>query len=160
MKTIFLFLLLTISLFAQNSPCDLNGDGKVDGADVSLAVSMATNSTPCINVICTSVTVQRVISGTTGQGCPVYQWTVVLTWIPGTADATHVAATGFNIYRSTTPGGTLTKLNVIPDPTSTFSDGSVGSGLLYYYEVKGYNASANPTESTPSNQLAVQIPKL
>ena len=40
-------LSLSVSAWAQVSPCDLNGDGVVDSADVALAVDMALGKASC-----------------------------------------------------------------------------------------------------------------
>jgi hypothetical protein len=56
-------------------PCDLNGDGKVDGLDVQSAKNQALGISPCTtadlqhNGTCTVVGVQRVINATLGGAC-------------------------------------------------------------------------------------------
>jgi hypothetical protein len=56
-------------------PCDLNGDGKVDGLDVQSAKNQALGISPCTtadlqhNGTCTVVGVQRVINASLGGAC-------------------------------------------------------------------------------------------
>ena len=74
---LFIALLsLAVVASGQNSPCDLNSDGIVDGADVSLAVDMALGTKACTANLegagtCSVLTVQRVTHASRGQGCSV-----------------------------------------------------------------------------------------
>ena len=77
-RTALFVTLLSVSASAwgQISPCDLNRDGAVDSADVSLAVDMALGSTACTANVegqgnCTVLTVQRVMNASRGRGCNV-----------------------------------------------------------------------------------------
>jgi hypothetical protein len=57
------------------SSCDLNGDGKIDGSDVTLATNQALGIQPCSTADlqgigqCTVVGVQRVITASLGGTC-------------------------------------------------------------------------------------------
>lgn len=61
---------------AQSNACDLNKDGTVNSADVTLAVDMTLGKQPCsANLngagVCNAVTVQRVVNAGLGQACVV-----------------------------------------------------------------------------------------
>ncbi len=61
------------------------------------------------------------------------------------------AATGFNVYRATTPTGTFSIVGSTAILSLTFTDSSIAvqtSGASFYYYVTSFNATA---ESTPSN---------
>jgi hypothetical protein len=64
---------------AQSSPCDLNGDGKVDTLDVQSAINQALGISACNtaaltgNGQCNVVDVQRVINASLGLACVVGQ---------------------------------------------------------------------------------------
>jgi hypothetical protein len=53
------------------SPCDVNGDGAINVADVQLEVNMALGISPCTNAsgTCTVVSVQRVVNAALGGAC-------------------------------------------------------------------------------------------
>jgi hypothetical protein len=53
------------------SPCDVNGDGTINVADVQLEVNMALGINPCTNPsgVCTVVSVQRVANAALGGTC-------------------------------------------------------------------------------------------
>jgi hypothetical protein len=56
------------------NPCDLNSDGVVNSADVTLAIQMSLGQTACTaNLngagVCNVLTVQRVINAANGQDC-------------------------------------------------------------------------------------------
>ena len=59
------------------SPCDLNGDGKVDATDVQMAISQVLGTTACTNASltgngqCNVVSVQRIINASLGGACVV-----------------------------------------------------------------------------------------
>jgi hypothetical protein len=83
----------------------------------------------------------------TGTG----QYSVSLSWDPSTSQVA-----GYNVYRGTTSGGPYSKINSIPDPRTTYTDGTVASGQTYYYVTTAVNSSGQ--ESTYSNQVAAVIP--
>lgn len=151
---------ISSSAIAQtNNACDLNQDGVVNNADVTLAVNMALGTTSCsANVegagVCTVVTVQRVINASQGQTCITYNGhAATLTWVASTSQ--NVA--GYNVYRGTTSGGPYTKLTTsgLVNAT-TYKDSSVQPGQTYYYVVTTVDVSNN--ESGYSNQTTAVIP--
>lgn len=62
---------------------------------------------------------------------------VALSWTP---PATGVAATSYNIYRGTTPGGELsTRINPSPVARTAYTDTGLVNGTTYYYVVESVN---------------------
>lgn len=76
---------------------------------------------------------------------------VLLSW---QASTSKVA--GYNVYRSLQSGGPYTKINAVPDLTTSYTDASVTMGQTYYYVVAAVNASG--VESKYSNQTQAVIP--
>src|SRR5579862_6156194 len=103
-----LAVLLSLSLGAwgQISPCDLNGDGVVDSADVALAVNMALGTASCTAKIegpstCTLVTVQHVANASRGRACVAYNSTSITS--PTTASATVGTPFSYQITAANAP---------------------------------------------------------
>ena len=81
---------------------------------------------------------------------------VTLTWT--WTQSTGPAATGFNVYRATTPAGTFSIVGTVPVTTLNYLDNSNAvqtSGATFYYYVTSFNATG---ESTPSNTASATIP--
>jgi hypothetical protein len=76
---------------------------------------------------------------------------VVLSW-QGATDANGGAIAGYNVYRSTTPGGPYTKVNTALITGAGFTDTSAQTGT-YYYVVTSVDSDGD--ESAPSNELVV-----
>jgi hypothetical protein len=76
---------------------------------------------------------------------------VVLSW-QGAADANGGAVSGYNVYRSTTPGGPYTKVNTALITGTGFTDTSAQTGT-FYYVVKSVDSDGD--ESVASNELIV-----
>ena len=77
---------------------------------------------------------------------------VALTWDASTS----ASITGYYVYRSTTSGGSYSRLNSSPTSATKYTDGSVTAGDTYYYVVTAVNSSG--TESKDSNQITAKIP--
>jgi hypothetical protein len=143
-----------LAAWAQFSPCDLNKDGVVNSADISLGVNMALGLSSCTASItgtggCNVLMVQRVVDATLPGGtCH----PTILNWTASTSQ--NVA--GYNVYRSTTSGGTYTKLNTALITGTTFTDGSCQSGQTYYYAATSVDTSGN--ESAYSTPVPATIP--
>jgi hypothetical protein len=141
------------------SPCDLNKDGVINGADVTLAISMALGTATCtanlegVNT-CTVITVQRVVNASQSQTCVVYNnHGVTLSWGASTSPSIQ----GYNVYRSTTSGGPYTKLTTGgPINVLTYFDSAVQAGQTYYYVATAVDLSGN--ESGYSAQAPATIP--
>jgi hypothetical protein len=79
--------------------------------------------------------------------------TVALTWLVSTT--TDVI--GYNVYRSSAPGGPYSKLNASPIATVSYMDSTVvsGSNLTYYYFATAVDHNG---ESASSNVASVLVP--
>ena len=147
--------------WAQISPCDLNQDGKVDLLDTQLATNMALGLSPCTAVVygagvCNIIVVQRVVNAALGGACitgtAANPHSTSLSWTASTSS--NVA--GYNVYRSTTPGGPYTKLNSARVAGTTYTDSTVQAGQTYYYVSTAVDNSNN--ESVNSNQAQAAVP--
>jgi Abnormal spindle-like microcephaly-assoc'd, ASPM-SPD-2-Hydin len=86
----------------------------------------------------------------TGTGVA-QQYSVNLSWNASTSSA----VAGYNVYRGTT-AGVYSKINASLDPSTTYTDGSVASGVTYYYAATTVNSSG--AESSYSSPLKVAVP--
>jgi len=75
---------------------------------------------------------------------------VALNWQPSAS-----AVVGYFVYRGLSATG-LSKLTGIISGSPSYTDTTVASGTTYFYAVT--SVDANNVESTPSNQVSVQIP--
>jgi hypothetical protein len=160
-RAVIAALVFSSSALAQTSPCDLNGDGHTDSADVTLATRMALGQIPCTaNVeghsVCTVITVQRVTNESLGQLCSAYNAHAAnLSW---TASTTPNVT--YNVYRATAPTGPFTTpLNTAPIVGTTYKDTTVQAGQTYYYVATA--VAANGTESdfsSPAIQATIPAP--
>ncbi len=76
---------------------------------------------------------------------------VTLSWTASTS-----TVVGYNIYRSTVPGGPYTLVTSSPVSTTTYTDTTVQAGVTYYYVVTAVDASGN--ESVYSNEASASVP--
>src|SRR5689334_14157797 len=150
-----------LSAYAQSgTPCDLTQDGKVDAADVQVAINGSLGLSTCnANIlgtgVCNVVVVQRVVNASLGQSCvtgtgggPVAH-SVTLTWNASTSSG----VTGYKVYRGSVSGGPYSLLST-PGLVTTYTDNSVQSGQVYYY----VTTAVGSTESGYSNQAQATIP--
>ncbi|MGD8686616.1 MAG: DUF2341 domain-containing protein, partial [Syntrophobacterales bacterium] len=72
---------------------------------------------------------------------------VRLNWDEAT-DCNGGGVSGYNLYRSTTPGGNYTKVNTTLITDNHYDDTSVAAGTTYYYVVTSVDADGD--ESSPS----------
>jgi endoglucanase Acf2 len=83
-----------------------------------------------------------------------------LAWHPSSG------ATGYNVYRGTSPGGeATTPLNSTPITGTTFHDTAVAPQVTYFYTVKavssgGMSAASNEANATTAVDLALRQPAL
>ena len=77
------------------------------------------------------------------------QHKVNLSWKASTS-----AIIGYNVYRRGPSG--VVKLNLEPVPGTTYVDSTVQAGQTYFYVTKA--VSARGMESTPSNEIRVDVP--
>jgi len=147
------------SLWAQNA-CDLNRDGSVTSADVTVAINMALGTSPCTANIegpntCTVITVQRVVNASLGQPCTVYNGhAAILSWTASTTpDATY------NVYRATSSSGPFTTpVNTSPITGTTFTDTTVQAGQTYYYVATAVSGGVESADSGPPVQATIPTP--
>jgi hypothetical protein len=150
--------LLCLPTWGQN-PCELKTPktGTITQTDVTLALNMALGMTNCTATIngtngCNVVMLQRVIDASLPGGtCH----PTILNWVASTSS--NVA--GYNVYRSTTSGGTYSKLNASLVTGTTFTDGTCQPGLTYYYVATSVDVSGNESAySTPPLQAVIPSP--
>jgi fibronectin type 3 domain-containing protein len=144
----------------QINACDLNADGVVNSADVTLAVNMDIGTAACTaNIagvdVCNVVVVQRVINaippGTCVAGNP---HTVTLNW---TASTTPNVS--YNIYRSGTSNGTYTKIGSVGVGVLTYTDSTALAGETYFYVATAVDSSNNESAySSPPVPATVPFP--
>lgn len=152
--------LASFPAWAQTSPCDLNGDGKIDVVDVQFAVNLSMGLAACtVNVnilgagVCTADIVPRVIEAALGKGC-VTGHSVVLTWTASTSPGVT-----YNLYRGTATGGESTlPLNATPISALTYTDSTVQLGQSYYYAVKAVGSGGSL--SVASNESKAVVPSI
>jgi hypothetical protein len=87
----------------------------------------------------------------TGSGMAGSSHTVRLQWNPA-----PTKVKGYNVYRSSTPGGPYQKINPQVNSNPSFVDGSVQGGETYYYVSTA--VSPDGKESKYSNQSHTTIP--
>ncbi len=63
---------------------------------------------------------------------------------------------GYNVYRSTAPNGTYSKINTSLNANTAYTDSAVSSGQTYYYAATSVNSGGQESpRSTPSVQAVV-----
>jgi hypothetical protein len=150
----------TVSFKAASSgggACDLNQDGVVNVVDVQLAVNMDLRLIPCPGSlnggVCGSTLVQQILGAALGQACSVtIGHSVSLSW---TASSSGNIA-GYNVFRSTTSGGSYTQINSSLVTTIPYVDTNVTAGQTYYYVTTAVDTSNN--QSVYSNQAQATVP--
>lgn len=155
-------VLCAASTWAQSNPCDLNQDGVVNVIDGQLAINMTLGLLACTaNIegagVCNSDVVTRVMNAALGGPCLTgtgsgTSHAVSLSWIASTS----ANVTGYNVYRSTTPGGPYTKITPTPVSTTTFMDTAVQGGQIFYYVATAINSSN--LESPYSTEVQAIVP--
>jgi hypothetical protein len=142
---------------AGGGPCDLNSDGVVNVVDVQLATNMDLKLVSCpVDLdggVCGSTLVQQVVNSALGQACAAtISHSVSLSWTASSS----ANISGYNVYRSSTSGGPYTQLNSGLVGATSFSDGNVASGQIYYYVTTAVDASNN--QSGYSNEAQAKVP--
>jgi len=79
------------------------------------------------------------------------QHSVSLNWTASTS-----AVVGYNVYRGNASGGPYAKVNAAVDPSTSYVDVTVSSGLTYYYVATAVDSSGS--ESAYSNEIQAVIP--
>jgi Abnormal spindle-like microcephaly-assoc'd, ASPM-SPD-2-Hydin len=122
----------TAALAATFAP---SGSGSVTGS-VSVA-SNATNSPDSISL--------------SGTGVAVMNHSVGLSWSPSTS-----TVIGYNTYSSAQTGGPYTKLTSTPVATTSYTDTTVQSGIIYYFVITSVDSSN--MESAYSSEVSALVP--
>jgi hypothetical protein len=86
----------------------------------------------------------------TGTGAAPPQHSVDLSW-----NETSTVV-GYNVYRGSQSGGPYTKINSALDASTTYIDGSVQAGQIYYYVTTAVDSSG--AESGYSSQIQASVP--
>lgn len=150
----------TVSFKAASSggsACDLNQDGVVNVLDVQLAVNMDLGVLSCPadvdGGVCGSSLVQQIVTAALGEGCTAtVSHSVSLTWTASTSSS----IAGYNVYRSTTNGGSYTQINSSLVATTSYTDTNVTAGQTYYYVTTAVDTSNN--QSAYSSQAQATVP--
>ena len=142
---------------AAGGACDLNKDGVVNVVDVQLAVNIDLGVLSCPadidGGVCGSTLVQQILSAALGEGCSAtISHSVSLSWTASTSPN----ITGYNVYRSGTSGGPYAQLNSSLVTATSFNDGGVSAGQIYYYVTTAVDTSNN--QSTYSNEAQASVP--
>jgi len=141
----------------QVDACDLNSDGVVNSADVTLAVNMTLGLATCtadiIGIgVCNAVVVQRVTNAALGGSCVAGNpHTVTLNWTASVSPN----LISYNIYRGTVSGGPYVKIASVASSLVTYTDTTSLAGESYYYVVTAVDANNN--ESSYSNQAQANV---
>jgi hypothetical protein len=117
----------------------------------SAAGSVTVTSNASNSPVSLQVSGTGVAGSTSSQGSSTGH-TVALSWSPSTSSN----ITGYNVYRSTTAGGSYARINSSPTNSTKYADGSVAAGETYYYVVTAL--TSNGEESAYSNQISAVIP--
>ncbi len=155
------WLFLPAHVQARNgNSCDLNGDGKVDAADVQAAINMTLGLAPCTaNIagknVCNIVVVQRVIAASLGRSCLTSSGmhVVSLSWRASTSRD----VTGYVVYRGAASGGPYEFLASAGNVT-TYTDTTVISGQTYYYVITSLSRSGGESEYSAPVQAVIPTP--
>jgi hypothetical protein len=146
-RALLVIMTAGVSLFSASASaqtggaCDLNSDGKVESADVQLAVNMALGLTPCTasiygSHVCNVVVVQRVTNAALTGTCLTGTHSVTLAWKASTS-----IVSGYNVYRGAASTGPFTKLNTSLISALTYVDLAVVAGQTYYYVATAVDAN-------------------
>jgi len=124
------------------------------GQSVPFTVKFAprTSGTASANIsFASNASSSSVTETVTGTGAAAIQHSADLSWDPSPSNVV-----GYNVYRSTMPGGPYAKINSSLDPSTLYTDSTVQSGQTYYYVSTAVDATG--MESSHSNQLQMVIP--
>ena len=116
-----------------------------------IASDLAGNQSPPSNQVSATVPIGPVTPPTApGNLAAVSQSSdILLTW---TASTSAAGISGYQVLRSQSAGGPYTQINPAPVTTTTYEDGSVQSGVTYYYVVTARDINGN--QSSFSNQVS------
>jgi hypothetical protein len=116
---------------------------------IAFTVTQSANPNPPL-VVSVSQTAQLGLACGPNQPPPANH-SVSLTWTASTS----TGITAYDVYRSTTSGGSYLKLGSTTAAVLTYTDSTVAQGATYFYVV---TAVAGAQESVYSNQVSASIP--
>jgi hypothetical protein len=147
-----------LTIQREKHPCDLNNDGKIDGADVQAAIDMTIGFKPCTAEIagvntCNAIVVQRVLNAAMGKECLVSTGLHVIefTWTPISGVAYY------EILRGNISGGPY-KLVASKIVTTSYMDLTVESGKTYYYVVISVDSGNKRSPNSKEARVVVPFP--
>lgn len=114
----------------------------VDSQGNESSASTEVNATPAAAVT-TNPSAPTNVSATAGDT------QAALSWTASTAGTNAIS--GYNAYRSTTSGGTYTKINSSAVTSTSYTDTGLTNGTKYYYVVKAVDSQGN--ESSASSEV-------
>src|SRR5262249_46545477 len=135
-------------------------------SSIGLPVTLAAGQTTSFNVafapasagsITGSVTVSSnatnspLVLALSGTGISAATHSVSLNWTPSSSNYS-----GFNVYRSSVPGGPYAKVDTSLIPTFAYTDSGVSSGKTYYYVATEVDNTG--MESGYSSEVSALIP--
>ena len=121
-------------------------------ASVSVIFTPQSSGVTSGNISIGSNAYAAVVETLTGSGTArAAEHAVSLRWNPSTS---RVA--GYNVYRSSKPGGPYSKINPAPSASTSFVDGSVQGGMTYYYVSAAITSDGKLSKY--SNQLQAVVP--
>jgi len=106
----------------------------------SASIAFASNASPSTSV-----------ESVSGAGSAPAPHNVGLSWSPGGS-----SVSGYNVYRGSKSGGPYAKINSAPTPVTSYGDGAVNSGQIYFYVTTALDSSG--AESSNSNEVQAVIP--
>ena len=144
---------LNVSLVSSSNYSDNTVSGGVTYYYVVRAVDTSMNESGNSNQASATPTDTTPPAAPTGLSASAGNQTVSLDW----NNNSEADINGYNIYRSTTSGGTYTRLNGTLLSSSNYTDNSASNGTTYYYVVTAVDKSSN--ESANSGEVsATPIP--
>ena len=144
---------LNDSLLVNSNYSDNTINGGVTYYYVVSAMDTSYNESSNSNQVSATPTDTIPPAAPTGLTASAGNRTVSLDW----NNNSEVDVNGYNVYRSTTSGGTYTRLNGTLLSSSAYIDNTVVNGTTYYYIVTAVDTSSN--ESANSNQVS-EIPHI
>ena len=145
------------SLVSSSNYSDNSVSGGVTYYYVVRAVDTSLNESGNSNQASATPTDTIPPAAPTGLSATAGNQTISLDW----SDNGEPDINGYNVYRSTTSGGTYTRLNATLLTSSNYTDNSVSNGTTYYYVVTAVdtssNESANSSEISAKPQIATDV---
>jgi len=109
----------------------------IEDADGLPYAGSASSATPITDIWAGSVPATPSLTAAAGNSVVNLSWT------------TSAGATGYHVFRGTTPGGEgTTPYATVNAPATSYQDTAVSNGTTYYYKVSAFNTSGESARST------------